>query len=369
MADVDDRGWGWRLLMDDLTWQPRESIASDFGVVYPVPGRLLDAIWKSGLAAAPDADDCPERRLEQFQVHLPSGFFNFIESMRELDAYTYAVFPKNDVRGVLREMQSGGGAGGPGGGIGFLRRLAESRTEPLLVGFGDAGKVVDDVGDDAGDDAVVEQESRSVSFGWVIASPERMQPSLKTQLALVSVPAWTKELTIDVTTGWLDRTGRRHQVRKKNMAVKLPPDYGAFDSIFRGEGWVTPAPQIRDQDMDQAIYVVAGQDANVLIPVCACGAARPLRWGRSRRIVSASCRTWRGSSPSSGPSGCPSPSTSRCRRTPVARTPALARTSSRRVAPSEKSGPTVRSAASRRPSSGSRSGRCGCGFGPARAWR
>ena len=184
--------------------------------------------------------------------------------MRDLDAYTYAVFPKNDVRGVLREMQSGGGAGGPGGGgIGFLRRLAESRTEPLLVGFGDAREV----GDDAGDDDVVEQDARSVSFGWVIASPEKMQPSLKTQLALVSVPAWTNQLTIDVTTGWLDRTGRRHQVRHKApMVVKLPPDYGAFDSIFRDQGWVTPAPQIRDQDMDQALYVVAGQDASVLIP-------------------------------------------------------------------------------------------------------
>jgi len=250
---------GWQLLMDGPSWQFRQSIASDFGVVYQVPGRLLDAIARSGLAPLLESKDCLPQALEQYQIDLPSGLFNFIDSMREVDAYTYAVFPKNDVRGVLQAIQASGGAGGPGGGIGFLRQLSESRTEPLLVGYGDARE--------ADDDADAEQDSRSVSFGWVIASPGKMQPSLKTQLALVSVPAWTNQLTINVTTGWLDRGGRRHRVRNKvPMEVKLPPDYGAFDSIFRDQGWVTPAPQIRDQNMDQAIYVVAGQEASILIP-------------------------------------------------------------------------------------------------------
>jgi hypothetical protein len=250
---------GWRLLMDQATWQLRKSVASDFGVVYPVPGKLLDAMVRAGLTAAAFPHDCPHRRLEQYQVDLPSGFFNFIDSMRDLDAYAYAVFPKNDVRGTLRELRSGAGAAGAGGSLGFLRRLAESRTEPLLVGYGDAR--------DAGDAAEPADDPRSVRFGWVIASPDKLAPSLKTQLALVSVPAWTNQLTVEVTTGWLDRTGNRRGVREKvPMTVKLPPDYGAFDSIFRDRGWVTPAPQIRDEEMDQAIYVVAGQEASILIP-------------------------------------------------------------------------------------------------------
>jgi hypothetical protein len=131
----------------------------------------------------------------------------------------------------------------------------------MLVGFGGAR--------DADEAAKRPEDPRSVRFGWVIASADKMQPSLKTQLALVSVPAWTNHLTVEVTTGWLDRAGRRRpetERRKEPMEVKLPPDFGAFDSIFRDQGWVTPAPQIRDQEMDQAIYVVAGQEASILIP-------------------------------------------------------------------------------------------------------
>ncbi|MGB5830429.1 MAG: hypothetical protein WBG92_00320 [Thiohalocapsa sp.] len=247
---------GWELLMDAVAWQFRQSVASDFGVVYEAPDVLFEVMTSDGLAPVEDLANCSLVEPAYFRIDLPSGFFNFIESMGELDAYAYAVFPKNDVRGELRQTRSAGGIGGAGGGLGFLRGLTESRTEPLLVGYGDSREDCDGL-----------RKRRSVGFGWVIASPERMEPSLKTQLALVSVPAWTDRLHVDLTTGWLDRSGRRSQVHKKaSMEVKLPPDFGAFDSIFRDQGWVTPAPQIRDQDMDRAIYVVAGQDASILIP-------------------------------------------------------------------------------------------------------
>jgi hypothetical protein len=50
------------------------------------------------------------------------------------------------------------------------------------------------------------------------------------------------------------------------MEIKLPPDFSAFDSIFRSQGWVTPAPQIHDEAVDEDIYVVVGEDARILIP-------------------------------------------------------------------------------------------------------
>jgi hypothetical protein len=250
---------GWKLFMDPETWNMRTSVASDFGVVYEVPGALLEALAQYGLVEGGMPSGRDPSTLARFVIDLPSGFFNFIDSMSELDAYSYAVFPKNDVRGVLRESEHAGGAGSAAGGLGFLHRLTESRTEPLLVGYGDAREA------DAGEAAP--RPPRSVRFGWVIDSSGKMQPSLKTQLALVSVPAWTDRLTINVTTGWLDRAGRRvGESREVQMEAKLPPDFGAFDSIFRDQGWVTPAPQIQDQEMDQAIYVVASQDASILIP-------------------------------------------------------------------------------------------------------
>jgi len=250
---------GWQLLMDGPTWQYRRSIASDFGVVYQVPGRLLDAIARSGLAPVLESKDCLPQALEQYQIDLPSGFFNFLDSIREVDAYAYAVFPKNDVRAVLRETQHRGGAGGAAGGLAFLRRSAESRTEPLLVGYGNATGSVDSNS--------ATRAKGSVRFGWVIDAPDKMQPSLKTQLALVAVPAWTDHLDVKVTTGWLNRAGRRigqpHSVRTE---VRLPPDYGVLDTIFRDQGWVTAGPQIWDQEMDQSACVVDGRDTSILIP-------------------------------------------------------------------------------------------------------
>jgi hypothetical protein len=201
---------------------------------------------------------CPEHFREgDLFVDLPSGFFNFIESMTELDAYTYSVFPKNDVLGMLTDSAIGADGRAGGGGLGLFRRLVSSRTEPVSIGYGGGRGML----------AGGEPDGDGIRFGWVISAPAEMQPSLRTQLALVSVPAWTDRLTIHVSTGWLDRAGRRYQVQAlAPMPIRLPPDVGALDSIFRNQGWVSPAPRIQDEAMDQAIYVVAGQDASILIP-------------------------------------------------------------------------------------------------------
>ena len=253
----------WQLLIDHASYAQRGKWASVPEIVYEMPGPLLHALVESGLAlrVGPIFKACPPylQMMGGYAVELlPSGLFNFIESMSEVDAYAYAVFPKNDVRGILATTEHRGSVGSEAGGVDFMRRLAESRTEPLLVGYGESPETVGEAG---------ARPPRSVRFGWVIASPGKMEPSLKTQLALISVPAWTDRLNVTVTTGWLNRAGkRRSPLREVQMEVMLPPDYGAFDSIFRDQGWVTPAPRIRDQEMDREIYVVASQDASILIP-------------------------------------------------------------------------------------------------------
>jgi hypothetical protein len=251
---IADGGWEIAISSSDAA-QLREYLSTVALVYDRVPSALLDELARLRLSNPKTAAQYGfSMRDGDVAVELPSGFFNFIESMRELDAYAYAVFPKNDVQGVLRDARVAAGAGFADGALGVLQRLVESRTEPLLTGYGN----------DARNQGSPEREVR---FGWVISNPGRMQPSLKTQLALVSVPAWTDRLTVEVTTGWLNRNGTEmHKEKLGPMEVKLPPDYGAFDSIFRNRGWVTPAPQIQDQEMDQDVYVVAGQNARILIP-------------------------------------------------------------------------------------------------------
>jgi hypothetical protein len=206
------------------------------------------------------------RQPGDLHVNVRSGLLNFIESMAKLDAYSYAIFPKNDVVGVLTDsaIRLSGGAS-QGGFLDMARRLVESKTMSVLVGYGDGGRS--------------REYDRSVRFGWIISAQGEMQPSLKTQLAIVSVPAWTAELNLKITTGWVDNEGRQIPTgwvdsegrqfgsdQPKKMIVNVPPDFEAFDSIFRKDAWVTRGPRIQDDAMDKEIYVVAGKETRILIP-------------------------------------------------------------------------------------------------------
>jgi hypothetical protein len=86
-------------------------------------------------------------------------------------------------------------------------------------------------------------------------------------LALISVPAWTDRLDIKISVGWLDRSGSpKLDPEEFDLSVAVPPSYEVFDSIFRHGAEVKLGPTIRDNEMDRAIYVRAGQRARILIP-------------------------------------------------------------------------------------------------------
>ena len=194
-----------------------------------------------------------------FQV--PSGFFNFAERLSGLDAYSYAIFPKNDVVGVLAETSAmlAGAAAGTGF-LGIGSRRSESKTVSVLVGYGDGKGSDPDNRNTEGID--------TIAFGWVISARGDMEPTSKNQLALVSVPAWTNELHLTVHTGWLDRESHplNNGRDKFTVTIPVPPDYEAFDSIFRGDAWVTQGPRIYDNKMDKEISVRAGDGVKILIP-------------------------------------------------------------------------------------------------------
>lgn len=247
----------WQLLVDEWHFSQINDTRASFDPRYPIPSALLDALAETAPETAADARvflTCPELvRADDLIVNPPSGLFNFIESMRELDAYTYAVFPKNDVLGVLRDTALAGAGGTGGAGFDLIRRLVQSGTESMAIGFGNGSTGMSD--------------GERVGFGWVISAPAEMAPSLRSQLVLISVPAWTDKVQVQVTTGWLDGRGRRDAVQvHPPVEIRLPPDVTALDSIFRNQGWVSPAPRIKDEAMDKAIYVVAEQPASILIP-------------------------------------------------------------------------------------------------------
>ena len=195
-------------------------------------------------------------------ISVPSGFFNFAEHLSALDAYSYAIFPKNDVVGILAETNSrmSGGASGAGF-LGVVTGLSESRTASVLVGYGDGAGSNPGIKGEKGDD--------TIAFGWVISARGDMEPTMKNQLALVSVPAWTDKLHLTIHVGWLDRESNQVITDEEDsfeITISLPPDFEAFDSIFKKEAWVTHGPRIQDDAMDKDIYVRSGKKVKILIP-------------------------------------------------------------------------------------------------------
>ena len=256
----------WALYVPPWESVRRSALFSEPVPKFAPPSALLRRIQRISGDAAPPPDQTAEltteaapagaigTKADSVVVTIPSGLLNFVEHMSKLDAYSYAIFPKNDVIGVLRQGSTSVAGGTEGGVIGFARDLLESETVSVLVGYGDGRP------DDSG--------QRAIRFGWVISPVGDMQPTLKTQLALVSVPAWTDTLYLEVLTGWLDGNGTQVPSSETpfRMKVNVPPDFEAFDSIFRADAWVNRGPRIQDDAMDQRITVMAGRSTRILIP-------------------------------------------------------------------------------------------------------
>ena len=189
-------------------------------------------------------------------ILVPSGFFNFIESVIRTDSYTYALFPKTEVFGVLAEQSSdfeaalSGGIAGKGQGAGNVSTGSSERgyqAAPRSVGFSDASA------------------DGAVEFGWVIGGRGRLASTQKSGLALVSVPAWTNELSVHVETGWVRGGDAPTITRSYDFTVPIPPDYEAFDA-FVGGSRIRHEPRISNDLMASELNLEACSDVSIIIP-------------------------------------------------------------------------------------------------------
>ena len=158
-------------------------------------------------------------------IQIPSGFFNFVESVNSSDSYAYALFPKSEVSGFLIEQSNAfgvGASGGVGAGSGsanLSRATAQQavRSVPKAIGFSDARS--------AG--------KSKIEFGWEIGSGDHLDPTQKSVLALVAVPAWTNKLSVTVKAGWLGVDFDRVWQQPLHLRYSHSPGLRSFRLVCR----------------------------------------------------------------------------------------------------------------------------------------
>lgn len=272
-------GGAWEIAVDPFEYEMREArfeeeVRPKFWPDKATIEQLADEnaeLCAQGRSYTPCPEDtCPYRAIE-----VPSGFLNFQAELRSRDLYPYAIFPKNDVVGVFADTVAELSAAAPATGLlDLVRRRSESTTASVLVGYGWGGS---SHGSGDGRDSSTGAAERdtvdgrdSIEFGWVISSRDDMQPTQKSQLALVSVPAWTNTLNLSVTVGWLDRHGRpiRDDASSfDDVPIHVPPNLEALDSVFREDAQFSLGPTILHHEMASHTYLKVGQKkAKILIP-------------------------------------------------------------------------------------------------------
>jgi hypothetical protein len=92
-----------------------------------------------------------------------------------------------------------------------------------------------------------------------------MQSTQKSGLALVSVPAWTNELSVHVDTGWVQGSGALTVTDSYDFTVPIPPDYEAFDA-FVGGSRIRHEPRISNDLMPNWDVLEACSDVSIIIP-------------------------------------------------------------------------------------------------------
>jgi hypothetical protein len=271
LVDGDPPGPGFMLIdtVDDTTsayastlGYSEEDLSRDPGIYQDLRPRyrriaaLADYVKNHTDGRAMNQTVLPESGRPASIVLIPSGFFNFIESVIRTDSYTYALFPKTEVFGVLAEQATDINAtlaasvadqGSGSGGVSTSSSERGFETAPRTVGFSEASA------------------SGAVEFGWVIGGRGRFESTQKSGLALVSVPAWTNELSVHVETGWVRGNGALAVARSHDFTVPIPPDYEAFDA-FVGGSRVRHEPRISNDLITKQQILEACGDVSIIIP-------------------------------------------------------------------------------------------------------
>ena len=176
----------------------------------------------------------------ELRVDLDTGLLTLIQRLIDQDSYAYAVLPKNEVSGLLSDqvrtgfidllMQYGGVQ------VQASEAVSQSQTVAAVVGFSDSSESASD---------------GSIDFGWIFDPSVGGGSMQKSQMALISVPAWDDEIEFEVETGWIDRHGREIGKRSKifTIAVALPPDFEAFETIIFERGNDTRRQPIVHMDL------------------------------------------------------------------------------------------------------------------------
>ncbi len=200
------------------------------------------------------------------------GAYRFLQRMAQVESYTYAAFPRGDVSGVVTETSSRSrvdaqfplfSALSAAIGADEATRTRSVEAEPSIVNFASA-------------------PGEAFDFGWSIVKEGPKSPMLASQLVLVSVPAYLREIELNIWRGFLDIDEARLEdaganalaeplaqfmsAEPQNITLQIPPDYTALDGIVIGTRLVS-GPRIRQKVVeDQCFYVTPGGSFAIAIP-------------------------------------------------------------------------------------------------------
>jgi hypothetical protein len=206
-----------------------------------------------------DSKSC-QLRGRKFRINY--SHYNFLKAILDSDSYSYAVFPRGDVEGILTDSSIAASSRWPGTGpeapgLGALIRSQTARAERVVVNFANF---------EARHAKPTEFSDHKFDFGWAVVKPGRQEAMQVSQLVLVSVPAYITKLKLVVKTGWLDRHSNPiWEGEETTMKVALPPDYEALDTLVIG-GSRYHGPVIDETRFSQEIRVDACDNASILIP-------------------------------------------------------------------------------------------------------
>jgi hypothetical protein len=234
---------------------------------------------------------------------IPITYFQFVEGLLDPLPFSYAVLPKYEadiesiettslttmaVSNILSHIKPGEAGSDIALELAKQSAANEARSRTTLIGFGyqeDAGPGAGSVSE-AGTGKTA--ASKIPVFGWLITPPRssdskvdkyRFQPLQKSLSALVSVPAWWREIDVKVKTGWMDSSGaieyqacgeEQQQSPPKPLGgcysytIALPIDMQLLDElVVRSQN---RSPTIDGLDIPQNVNLTRCQYASIEIP-------------------------------------------------------------------------------------------------------